>query len=83
MTQSELEEWLQTEDSASSGWSKNDGSGESVGHDSGRRIVEILKKNPDKDPGELNAISQPRIGKVHGWGGFGASEKDREAKWVG
>lgn len=52
MTRSELEEWLQTEDSATSGWSKNDGSGESVGHDSGRRIVEILKKNPDKDPGE-------------------------------
>lgn len=40
----------QTEDSTSSGWSKNDGSGESVGHDSGRHIVRILDKNPEKDP---------------------------------
>jgi hypothetical protein len=30
--------------------SKDDGSGETVGHDSGRRIVEILEKNPKKDP---------------------------------
>lgn len=40
----------QTEDSTSSGWAKSDGSGESVGHDSGRRIVMILEKNPSKDP---------------------------------
>ena len=74
MTVDELEEWLQTEDSQSTGWSKDDGSGESVGHESyvdsnssfslvlphatdtfcfgssGRKIVEILKKNPKKDP---------------------------------
>ena len=43
----------QTEDSTSSGWSKNDGSGESVGHDSGRHIVKILEKNPSKDPGRF------------------------------
>jgi hypothetical protein len=34
MTPTELEEWLQTEDSTSSGWRKDDGSGgESVGHE--------------------------------------------------
>lgn len=41
-----------TEDSTSAGWAKNDGSGESVGHDSGRHIVEILEKNPSKGPGK-------------------------------
>ena len=52
MTPSELEKWLKSGDSRSAGWPKDGdgGDGESVGHDSGRRIVEILKANPDKDP---------------------------------
>ncbi|OIW29636.1 hypothetical protein CONLIGDRAFT_631721 [Coniochaeta ligniaria NRRL 30616] len=54
MTQKELEDWLQTEASTSSGWSKNDGSGESVGHDSGRHIVKILEKNPSRDPSKYD-----------------------------
>lgn len=40
----------QTEASTSSGWTKDDGSGESVGHESGRKIVDILRRNPEKDP---------------------------------
>ena len=43
MTPKELEEWLQTEESKSVG--QSDGAGESKGHESGRMIVEILKKN--------------------------------------
>ena len=43
MTPKELEEWLQTEESKSVG--QSDGGGESKGHESGRKIVEILKKN--------------------------------------
>jgi hypothetical protein len=50
MTASELEKWLKSGDSRSAGWPKEDESGESVGHDSGRKIVEILKSNPNKDP---------------------------------
>jgi hypothetical protein len=50
MTASELEKWLKSNDSEDAGWSKDDGSGESVGHDSGRQIVEILKSNPSKKP---------------------------------
>lgn len=50
MTASELEQWLKSDDSRSAGWPKDDASGESVGHDSGRKIVEILRSNPDKDP---------------------------------
>jgi hypothetical protein len=46
MTASELKHWLQTKESLSVGWKGKDGkgSGESVGHASGRRIVAILGK---------------------------------------
>lgn len=50
MTASELDKWLESDDSTSAGWTKDGGEGESVGHDSGRKIVEILKSNPDKAP---------------------------------
>jgi hypothetical protein len=50
MSASDLEKWLKSEDSTSSGWSKDDGGGETIGHESGRKIIEILKKNPKKDP---------------------------------
>jgi len=33
MTAEELEAWLKGDDSQTSGWSKDDGSGESVGHE--------------------------------------------------
>jgi len=42
MTQKELEEWLQTDESKAVG--QSDGGGESKGHESGRKIVEILGK---------------------------------------
>ncbi|KAH7263634.1 hypothetical protein BKA59DRAFT_449830 [Fusarium tricinctum] len=50
MTASDLEKWLKSDDSNSAGWPKEDENGETVGHDSGRKIVEILKENPKKDP---------------------------------
>lgn len=53
MTPDELEKWLKSDDSRSAGWPKDDGDndgGESVGHDSGRKIVEILRANPDGKP---------------------------------
>ncbi|KAG0656684.1 hypothetical protein C6P46_006986 [Rhodotorula mucilaginosa] len=55
MSADELREWLDGEDSQSAGWSK-DNSGkvkegeESVGHESGRKIIDILERNPKKDP---------------------------------
>jgi len=42
MTASELEKWLGTDESKSVG-QKSGGSGESTGHESGRRIIRILK----------------------------------------
>ena len=43
MNPEEIEDWLETEESKSVG--QSDGGGESKGHESGRKIVEILKKN--------------------------------------
>lgn len=49
MTLSELEEWLATPSSRSVGWRGADGKArESVGHASGRRIAQILRKRSDE-----------------------------------
>ncbi|KAK0719901.1 hypothetical protein B0H67DRAFT_169528 [Lasiosphaeris hirsuta] len=66
MTAPDLEEWLKTQASTSSGWAKHDhdGSGESIGHESGRRIVEILNKNPDRDPAGYDEDDIPHMRKV-------------------
>ncbi|KAF1981016.1 hypothetical protein K402DRAFT_365530 [Aulographum hederae CBS 113979] len=50
MTPDELKDWLGSDESTGSGWSKDDGSGETIGHESGRKIIKILEKNPKKDP---------------------------------
>jgi len=49
MTPAELERWLETDESQAVGWGGEDG--ESVGHESGRRIVAIKRKKKD-DLGE-------------------------------
>ena len=46
MTPKELEEWLATDESKEVGWG-GDGGQESVGHESGRRIVAIKRKRKD------------------------------------
>ena len=61
MTASELERWLDTDESASVG-DKSDG-GESTGHRSGRRIVEILRRNK----GDLDEDDVAHMRKVVGY----------------
>ncbi|KAF7555950.1 hypothetical protein G7Z17_g1784 [Cylindrodendrum hubeiense] len=50
MTAADLDSWLKSGDSKSAGWPKENagGNGQTVGHDSGRKIVKILNANPDK-----------------------------------
>ena len=50
MTPKELEAWLKTQKSIGAGIMK-EGATESVGHDSGRHILDILKRNPNGDEG--------------------------------
>ncbi|KAJ0385007.1 hypothetical protein COL922a_007216 [Colletotrichum nupharicola] len=66
MTAEELESWLKSGDSNSAGWPKDDaeGDGETVGHDSGRNIVEILKANPDKKEEEYTDDQVEHMRKV-------------------
>ena len=60
MQPKELEEWLETEESRSVGDSD---SGESTGHRSGRRIVEIKRTNKD----ELTDADYEHMQKVVGY----------------
>lgn len=84
MTADELESWLKEEQSQESGWAKDDGSGETVGHErynsrwnyslflsktnevriSGRKIIEILKKNPSRDPDQYDQEDVAHMRKV-------------------
>ncbi|KOS17766.1 hypothetical protein ESCO_002771 [Escovopsis weberi] len=50
MTAQELREWLKSDDSVSAGWAGDKTDGESVGHESGRKILEILEANPGMEP---------------------------------
>ena len=64
MTPTELENWLRTRPSHSVGWKGADGSAkESVGHESGRRIVKILRKRND----ELTEDDYAHMRKVVGY----------------
>ncbi|KAI9828631.1 MAG: hypothetical protein M1832_001734 [Thelocarpon impressellum] len=64
MTADELDTWLKEAASQESGWSKDDGSGESIGHESGRKIIEILKRNPERDPAGYEEDDVPHMRKV-------------------
>ena len=61
MTRKELEDWLQTDASKAAG--QHDGGGESTGHASGRRIVEILGRRKD----DLTDEDVVHMRKVHGY----------------
>jgi hypothetical protein len=62
MTPSELERWLDTDESRSVG--QKEGGGESVGHRSGRRIVAIKQKNKSELTGEDAAHMRKVVGYV-------------------
>ena len=60
MTAHELEQWLQTDESRSAG--QSDG-GESIGHASGRRIVQVLRAKES----DLDDDDYAHMKKVHGY----------------
>ena len=62
MTAGELEKWLATDESQSVG-QRSGGSGESTGHESGRRIVELLRTRKD----DLTDDDLAHMRKVHGY----------------
>jgi hypothetical protein len=64
MQPAELERWLETEESRSVGWTQ-DGTSESVGHHSGRRIVEIKRKRKVELTESDYAHMRKVVGYVH------------------
>jgi hypothetical protein len=61
MSPKQLEDWLETDESRAVG--QKSGSGESTGHESGRRIVEVLRTNK----GELTDDDAAHMRKVVGY----------------
>lgn len=61
MAPSELEDWLQTEQSKSVG--QDSGDGEAIGHKSGKKIVALQRKNKD----ELTDDDYDHMNKVVGY----------------
>lgn len=84
MTPAALEKWLSTDDSKEVGWKGADGkgSGESVGHKEGARIVAILrKKRGDYDDADL-ADMKKVTGYVHRHLAQGGPKDDKEhSRW--
>lgn len=67
MTASELTTWLASKESKAVGWKGEDGkgSGESVGHASGRRIIAILGKSKSDLTDDDIAHMRKVVGYVH------------------
>jgi hypothetical protein len=64
MTAAELDDWLCTEESRAVGWKGRNGAGEeSIGHQSGRRIVAILRKKEQ----QLAEVDYAHMRKVVGF----------------
>ncbi|MFI7611718.1 DUF3140 domain-containing protein [Nonomuraea terrae] len=79
MTAAELERWLATEESKSVG-QKDDG-GESAGHASGRRIVELLTKRKSSWTDQDYAHMAKVVGYVHRHLAQRPSGDVRESRW--
>ena len=66
MSAAELRNWLMTDESRKVGWKGEDGQArESVGHASGRRIVELLGKRKDDLTDDDLAHMRKVVGYVH------------------
>ncbi|WIV54356.1 DUF3140 domain-containing protein [Amycolatopsis nalaikhensis] len=63
MTARQLDDWLRTDESKAAG--QHDGGGESVGHQSGRRIVELLRTKKADLTGDDHAHMRKVVGYVH------------------
>jgi hypothetical protein len=77
MTPASLDTWLNTDDSRESGW-KEDGGDETIGHHSGRRIVEIKRKKKDELTQHDYEHMRKVIGFVHRHLKQGGPKDDKE-----
>ncbi|WBH17143.1 DUF3140 domain-containing protein [Sphingomonas radiodurans] len=80
MTPAAIEQFLDTEESKRVGWKREDGNdaGESVGHASGRRIVDIKRKKKADLSDDDYAHMKKVTGYVHRHLAQGGPAKDKE-----
>lgn len=64
MSTDELKAWIETSESKDAGWTGGDGDGETVGHQSAVKIIDILERNPDKKEGEYSDPDVEHMRKV-------------------
>lgn len=84
MTPAELEKFLDSEESQEVGWKGADGrgSGESVGHKSGKRIVEIKRKKKADLTDDDYAHMKKVVGYVHRHMAQGGPADDKDhSRW--
>jgi hypothetical protein len=79
MTASEIERWLDTDESKEVG--DKSGGGESTGHHSGRRIVEILHKKKDELDDDDVAWMRKVVGYVHRHRAQGPEHDVEHSRW--
>ena len=79
MAPAELERWLDSDDSKRVGWkgADGDGAGESVGHKSGRRIVELKRTKKADLTDDDYAHMKKVVGYIHRHLAQGGPAKDR------
>lgn len=82
MAPKEIEDWLETDDSRKVGY-KDGGSGESVGHASGKRIVEILRTHKADLDADDYAHMRKVVGYVHRHKAQGPGQKAdvEDSRW--
>ncbi|PIG92236.1 DUF3140 domain-containing protein [Gloeocapsopsis sp. IPPAS B-1203] len=78
MTPKELETWLDTDESQSVG--QKDGDDESIGHKSGKRIVELLQKKSDYTDDDLSHMKKV-ISYVHRHTAQKPSSDIEDSRW--
>ena len=81
MTAGELEKWLGSEESQSVGQKDGGDSGESTGHASGRRIVELLRKKKSDLTSDDAEHMRKVVGYVHRHLAQRPSGDVTETKW--
>lgn len=83
MTPKALEDFLETEESQAVGWKGEDGqgTGESVGHASGRRIVEIKRKKKAELTDDDYAHMRKVIGYVRRHCAQGPADDKEHSRW--
>jgi len=81
MTPSELEAWLETEESQSVGYVR-EGEDEAVGHQSGRRILEIKRRKKAELSDDDYAHMRKVVGYVHRHSEQGGPADDKDhSRW--